>query len=358
MWRFDGQAWAGAVVDCGVPFPNPRPAMRFIAPLDEETQDRLRSLMHSSDNVRVRQRAHAILLSAKRYRIGQIADIFEVDRDTVSRWLTNWNERRFDGLADEARPGRPRALKADEEDRALAIALEEPRQIKLGLGRIEQLVGRRLSLDWLRGRLRQRAYRYKRLRASLRRKREEAAFRQAQQELGELQRREAAGEIDLYYGDESGFALRPALAYAWQPVGKRIEVEHTGREQINVLGLLRRDGEFVPFTAEDAVTSETVSACLDYFAARLRRKTVLVLDNAPVHKSKAVKACLGRWAAQGLHVKYLPSYSPELNVIEHLWRKMKYQWMPLSAYERFEKLKQALDEILAGVGTKYRITFS
>lgn len=332
--------------------------MKFISPLNDETQSQLRLLMRQSPNARVRHRAHAVLLSAKRYPIEEIADIFEVDRDTVSRWLDNWNERGLEGLSDEPRSGRPRTLDPEQEDRARAIVLEEPRQIKLGLARIQETFGIERSLDWLRTLLREGHLRYKRIRASLRRKRQEAAFRAAQQELAELQRQEAAGAIDLYYFDEAGFALRPSLAYAWQPIAERLEVEQTGRAQINVLGFLRRDGDFVPFTSEETVTSETVIACLDYFAQRLPRKTVLVIDNAPVHTSGAIKARLSEWARQGLHLYFLPSYSPELNLIEHLWRKIKYLWMPFSAYERFETFKHALDEILVGVGTKYRITFS
>ncbi|MGI9176071.1 MAG: helix-turn-helix domain-containing protein [Rhodothermales bacterium] len=97
--------------------------MKFTAPLDNQTREQLRLLMHTSPNARVRQRAHAVLLSSKRYRIDQIADIFEVDRDTVSRWLSNWHERGFEGLSDEAHPGRPRTLDPEQEDRARAIAL-------------------------------------------------------------------------------------------------------------------------------------------------------------------------------------------------------------------------------------------
>lgn len=341
--------------------------MKFIAPLDEQTQAQLRRLIHDSPNARVRQRAHAILLSSKRYRIDEIADIFEVDRDTVSRWLDNWNQRGTEPLAteplgnvlaDEPRSGRPRTLTDDEQQQACAIVLEEPRQIKLGLARIEQTFGIKRSLDWLRDLLHAERLRYKRIRASLRSKRDETAFRAAREALAVLERREAAGEIDLYYLDEAGFALRPALSYAWQPVGERLEVLHTGRAQINVLGLLRCSGALLPWICEGAITSETVIACLDHLAAGLVRPSVVVLDNATMHRSAAFKACLARWQQQGLQVQYLPSYSPELNRIEHLWRKIKYLWLPLRAYVDFKSLVEALEEILVGVGTKYRITFS
>lgn len=59
-------------------------------------------------------RAHAVLLSARRYSIDQIADIYEQDRDRVSLWLDWWVDYEFDGLADDPRSGRPTIL-ADEE---------------------------------------------------------------------------------------------------------------------------------------------------------------------------------------------------------------------------------------------------
>lgn len=60
---------------------------------------------------------------------------------------------------------------------------------------------------------------------------------------------------------------------------------------------------------------------------------------------------------QGLFIKYLLPYSPELNLIEILWRFIKYSWLPFSAYLDFAALKNALDAVLENVGIKYRITF-
>src|SRR5256886_17308075 len=46
-----------------------------------------------------------------------------------------------------------------------------------------------------------------------------------------------------------------------------------------------------------------------------RKKTVVVIDNASVHTSEEFEECLPRWKKQGLIIKYLSTYSPELNLI-------------------------------------------
>jgi transposase len=54
----------------------------------------------------------------------------------------------------------------------------------------------------------------------------------------------------------------------------------------------------------------------------------------------------------------LAAYSPELNLIEILWRKIKYEWLPLTAYDSFKTLLRELQKVLAGVGSKYQINFA
>src|SRR5437667_1700649 len=54
------------------------------------------------------------------------------------------------------------------------------------------------------------------------------------------------------------------------------------------------------------------------------------------------------WKKQGLIIKYLPPYAPELNLIEILWRRIKYTWLPFSAYACLNALIEALEDILSG----------
>jgi transposase len=54
---------------------------------------------------------------------------------------------------------------------------------------------------------------------------------------------------------------------------------------------------------------------------------------------------------------YLPTYSPELNLIEMLWKKVKYEWLPLNATPSFKTLQKELQTVLEDIGNKYTITF-
>ena len=108
------------------------------------------------------------------------------------------------------------------------------------------------------------------------------------------------------------------------------------------------------------VTSATVIAALDAFAAQTARagqRRLVVLDNAPIHTSHAFQARILDWFRQGVALHWLPPYSPELNLIEILWRKIKYEWLPPQAYLSFDHLKTELQHILDQFGSKYKITF-
>jgi transposase len=52
----------------------------------------------------------------------------------------------------------------------------------------------------------------------------------------------------------------------------------------------------------------------------------------------------------GLSIVHIAPYSPELNIIEIVWRKIKFEWMPFSAYTSFKNLKESLYEILVSIG--------
>lgn len=115
-----------------------RTPTKFVDELTAEQKSRLQAIMKSNAPQRTRMRAHTVLLSARRFSIDQIAGIYEVDRDRVSRWLEWWREFEFDGLVDDARGGRPPKLSPEEKAQALEIVGEEPRSVRRAVSEIDR----------------------------------------------------------------------------------------------------------------------------------------------------------------------------------------------------------------------------
>lgn len=145
---------------------------------------------------------------------------------------------------------------------------------------------------------------------------------------------EDQGAAELYYFDESGFSQSSCVPYAWSPIGRPCEITaYSHSRQLNVLGFLSRQGKLIYHTSTGSVTTETVITAFDQFVAQKAPDTfaVIVLDNASMHWSNAFRRKILKWMSQRVHLVYLSAYSPELNLIEILWRRMKYHWLPLTA---------------------------
>jgi hypothetical protein len=163
---------------------------------------------------------------------------------------------------------------------------------------------------------------------------------------------------DLWYFDGTGFCLTPYIPYVWQPMGSVIDIPaSTHRRRLNVLGFLNRQNDLHPYIIEGKVDTAIIVECFEQFSQQVKKRTYVLLDNAPMHRSYEFIQHIPKWVKRGLIIKYLPPYSPELNLIEILWRFMKYQWLPFSAYMSFQCLIQAVEDILTHFGTDYTINF-
>jgi transposase len=104
--------------------------MRFVAPLSKPVKKTLDELLKNHPHHRTRIRGHMILLSADGFHIDEIARIYKIQRDTVSRCFQNWESQGIVGLFDSPKSGRPQILSPQEKERAIAFLKEDPRSSK------------------------------------------------------------------------------------------------------------------------------------------------------------------------------------------------------------------------------------
>ena len=160
-----------------------------------------------------------------------------------------------------------------------------------------------------------------------------------------------AGDIVLLFGDESEALTHPYLAQAWAKRGADLRVPAPGQgAKVAMLGVLdwaRRD--LVVRTSRTKRSSD-LAALLEELDRRwgprpgeIARPVVLVLDNGPIHTSKATRAALAE-RAHWLTVEWLPKYAPELNNIEPTWRDLKRHYLAHQTFTGPDDLDRAIHD--------------
>lgn len=176
--------------------------------------------------------------------------------------------------------------------------------------------------------------------------------------LGELENLSEQETIDLYYSDESRVSLEPYVPYGWQFADEEVFMPTGKGEGLNCFALLKRNNECLIETTTENINSQFIFERLEELSTKLKKLTVVVLDNARIHCSQIIKERIKVWRQRGLYLFYLPRYSPHLNIVEILWRKLKYEWLSPMDYQAKENLFYQIRLALTSVGQNLFIQFS
>lgn len=161
--------------------------------------------------------------------------------------------------------------------------------------------------------------------------------------------------------DESGFATIPNVRRSWSPRGKPHTADAgTYRKRVNVLGALNyHTGQLEYDLHSGSVKQAEVEAFLQRLAEQSdpERITLVVLDNARIHHAIGQDK-LDEWICRyQFCLCFLPTYSPELNLIEILWKQAKYHWRCFTTWTA----DQLLDEVtimLDKVGDVFKLSYA
>jgi transposase len=152
----------------------------------------------------------------------------------------------------------------------------------------------------------------------------------------------------LFFGDEASFPQWGSLGYTWAPKGEQPVVKTTGkRKAYKVFGLIDFFTGRVFYRGIDSrFNSETYQAFLLKVLAETPRHVVLIQDGAKYHTSKAMREFFAAHQDR-ITVYQLPSYSPDYNPIEFLWKNVKRKATHNQYFPEFELLTLSVDQALA-----------
>lgn len=169
-------------------------------------------------------------------------------------------------------------------------------------------------------------------------------------ELEELKAQARRGEIILLYEDEVDLNLLPGVIRCWTRRGEQRKIPTPGQNQkrygfgaVNFTSgrLLRHFGEHKDSAGFCALLEKIVQAYCPGESWQGTR-VVLVVDNYIIHRSKKTRALLERYADR-LSVMALPTYSPQLNLIELLWKYLRRKVTHNHLYESITQLLESVE---------------
>ena len=144
---------------------------------------------------------------------------------------------------------------------------------------------------------------------------------------------------DIY--PDRGGEHNTLAAYGWIKRGQKREMKtNSGRQRLNLHGAMNAETYQVTLIESKTVNEDSTIDLLTAIEQSypLSKEIVIILDNAKYHYSKKVKEYVGN---SKIKLAFLPSYSPNLNLIERLWKFFKKKVLYNRYYENIKTFRKA-----------------
>ncbi len=293
------------------------------------------------------QRFRAIELRKKEWSVQDIADSFGVHRGSVSRWLTKHRRKGFASLERRKAPGAKRKLNIFEQKKLLEFIKHPATDFEFetplwDCTRIQQLIMKKFNkkIDfsnvWRLLRAWNLSPQIPQKQAAEQNKNLVAQW--LKKEWTVIEAQVQRWQAILYFQDEAGISLIPALGTTWAPQGETPTVSITGRKGgLCITSAVSPAGRLLFRIEKEKVTAEKHIEFLEQILQHHpRRKIIVVEDRAPVHRAASVKDFVQQHKKR-FALYYLPSYSPELNPDEKTWNYLKNK--KLKAHQATNKVQ-------------------
>lgn len=312
------------------------------------------------NNVRLYKIVWALLLLEQNHTVSEIAELLHVSSRTLYDWMDRFIIHRFSWLSSLHFRGRGRKpkLTSKQRDTLYEMIVQGPQEAGYDCGAwnspmIAQVIQKRFNVTYnpryLCALLQDLGLSY-----------QKAAFvsdRIDDPEHIKARRRwqcvtwptirkqaQRSGGVILF-GDEVSFAQWGSLAKTWAPRGVQPRIKTSGkRKGLKIFGAIEfHEGDFLYQECPEKFNGESYIGFLEHLLNAYSCPVFLIEDGAPYHKARIVKTFTEKMKAAGrLFVHRLPSYSPDFNPIEKLWKQTKKDATHLKYFPTFEDLRQAV----------------
>ncbi len=308
-------------------------------------------------NLPLIKRITALLMLAEQQPVAAITARLSLGRSTVYAWLNAFLRDRFASLQLRKASGRPPKLTPTQKQRLCDLIAAGPEAAGYRTGcwhsaLIQALIAREFGVmynsHYVSELLRNLGFSYQKARFvsdHLNEQKRQQWVRETWPALVQAARRTGAL---LLFGDEASFAQWGSLAYTWAVRGQQPLVKTGGkRKGYKVFGLIDYGtGRLFSRGHTGRFNAASYCAFLEWVLAETTQPIILIQDGARYHTAATTQAFFAQHADR-LTVAQLPSYSPDYNPIEHLWRNVKRHNTHNRYFPEFSDLTTAVETALA-----------
>ena len=316
----------------------------------EEEIDQLYRLFMEHPSGAAKKKLHVVYLKALGLPHQDIVRIARVSGDSVTRYLKAYIEGGVTALCSSNLYCPRSALQPHSAMLKTHFQTHPPHTVAQAAHEIERLTGIKLGLSACRDFMRKRLGMKCRKMAVIPSKADPDKQREfLHTTLEPLLEQEQQGQRRVFFVDAAHFVMGAFLGMLW--CFERLFLKSSsGRNRYNVLGAYSVKGaELISITNHTYINSDTLVELL-MVISNLHADTAitLVLDNARYQRCDKV---INKALELGIDLQFLPAYSPNLNLIERLWKFTKKQCLYNRYYESFCQFKAAIDDCLDKVNS-------
>jgi transposase len=327
--------------------------------MTEKQLDELFPEMTLNKNSRVRKKCLVVYLRKKGYQREEVAELLRINEDTVTNYTKKYDESGLQSLLEENYNQPKSQLEPYIEQLKDVVKKQVPHTVNQAIEMIDKETGICLKPSACREFLRKIGMKCRRCGVVPGKAMDDDKQRQAQQEFHDQQLQPILGEAKqgkrtVLFVDAAHFVMGAFLGMVWCFV-RLLLPSASGRKRHNVLGAYDPiTHEAITVTNDTYINQDVFCEFLEKIAnayASSGRSITLILDNARYQKCQSVAK-----KAKELNIEllYLPPYSPNLNLIERLWRFVKKQVLYSKHYDSFDSFRNSINTCISDLGTRFK----
>lgn len=300
----------------------------------------------------IQKRISAVFLKAKfHYSNEMIGPLVDLHYNVVAHWLSVYAQKGYEGLLSNHYGTNTSEMEPHSGNILESFTTQPPMSASEATVRIEEMTGIKRSEQQVRVFMKRHGLKFIKC-GHIPAKADTEQQKQWKVEiLDPVIEAAKKGEVHLLFLDAAHFVLQPFLCFLWTAVRVFIKAS-AGRNRINVLGAVNAvTKEVTTYINTTYITSDTLIQFLKQLKERYGDKPIaLILDNARYQHCFAVKTFAD---GLGIHLLYLPPYSPNLNIIERLWKFTKRKILYGKYYNKPAEFHQAIQNFFANINRQY-----